>query len=426
MTSGKEGIGSGRPSGHCPPSAAPARVLSSRARGPHPLGRARGEDADAAARPRGPRQPRVLDGPAADRRAAGGARGAHRAALPRRGRGTVDRHAVPHLRAAHPGERPGPGRRRSGGTAAGGEAAGARFLSETPALTPELLGDDRAIVMTDRTEFVAQRVVVTAGAWSEDLLGAHLLLHRLVVTQEQPAHFAIRTSTRPGPASTTGRIPTSATTRTGSARPTGYSRRVRASRRAGTASARRCTRTAATTAGAHPVRCAAAVLRRLVPGPQSGRLRPDQLHLHDDADEGLHARSSRAGRRRRGLLGARLQVHVGDRARARRPRRGCLRPAAVPSTRNRLSLNASSRGPAGTGPKHRPTTGGPSSDGRPYGTPIEKRRRSNLQYHPRPAVAQAGFCFGLSETRACGNKCHLDKEQIVNTVRADTNHAGFR
>ncbi len=71
-------------------------------------------------------------------------------------------------------------------------AAGARFLYETPALTLEVLGDDRAIVMTDQTEFVAQRVVVTAGTWSADLLGAHLRLPRLAVTHEQPAHFAIR------------------------------------------------------------------------------------------------------------------------------------------------------------------------------------------------------------------------------------------
>lgn len=38
----------------------------------------------------------------------------------------------------------------------------------------------------------ARRLVVTAGAWTQKLLGGHLALPRLVVTQEQPAHFAVR------------------------------------------------------------------------------------------------------------------------------------------------------------------------------------------------------------------------------------------
>jgi sarcosine oxidase len=38
----------------------------------------------------------------------------------------------------------------------------------------------------------ARRVVVTLGAWTAKLLGASVPLPRLVVTQEQPAHFAVR------------------------------------------------------------------------------------------------------------------------------------------------------------------------------------------------------------------------------------------
>jgi sarcosine oxidase len=40
----------------------------------------------------------------------------------------------------------------------------------------------------------ASRVVVTLGAWTSKLLGSTVALPRLVVTQEQPAHFAVRDS----------------------------------------------------------------------------------------------------------------------------------------------------------------------------------------------------------------------------------------
>ena len=40
----------------------------------------------------------------------------------------------------------------------------------------------------------ARRVVVTLGAWTQKLLGSTVALPRLVVTQEQPAHFAVRDS----------------------------------------------------------------------------------------------------------------------------------------------------------------------------------------------------------------------------------------
>ena len=71
------------------------------------------------------------------------------------------------------------------------EAAGARFSYDTAGRSIEIRDDDRVLVRTDDEELVARRVVVTAGAWSEDLLGGLVRLPRLVVTQEQPAHFAV-------------------------------------------------------------------------------------------------------------------------------------------------------------------------------------------------------------------------------------------
>lgn len=69
------------------------------------------------------------------------------------------------------------------------EAHGARFEYSTPVRDIRVLGDDRAVVVTDSQEIMAHRVVVTAGAWTSKLVGTQVPLPRLVVTQEQPAHF---------------------------------------------------------------------------------------------------------------------------------------------------------------------------------------------------------------------------------------------
>lgn len=62
----------------------------------------------------------------------------------------------------------------------------------------ELTGEPvRAVETLD-----ARRVVVTLGAWTSKLLGStvpSIALPRLVVTQEQPAHFAVRDATIPWP-----------------------------------------------------------------------------------------------------------------------------------------------------------------------------------------------------------------------------------
>ena len=68
---------------------------------------------------------------------------------------------------------------------------GAEVLLETAVGSIHVRADDRVEVATPGEVFVADTVVVTAGAWTEKLLGSLVPLPRLVVTQEQPAHFAI-------------------------------------------------------------------------------------------------------------------------------------------------------------------------------------------------------------------------------------------
>jgi sarcosine oxidase len=68
---------------------------------------------------------------------------------------------------------------------------GAEVLLDTPVTSIHLRPDDRVEVTAADTTYVADTVVVTAGAWTERLLGTAVTLPRLVVTQEQPAHFAV-------------------------------------------------------------------------------------------------------------------------------------------------------------------------------------------------------------------------------------------
>jgi len=71
-------------------------------------------------------------------------------------------------------------------------ARGADVRHETPARGIRVLDDDRVQVETDRGTITARRAVVAVGAWTSKLLGGLVDLPRLVVTQEQPAHFAVR------------------------------------------------------------------------------------------------------------------------------------------------------------------------------------------------------------------------------------------
>ncbi|MGO4690821.1 FAD-dependent oxidoreductase [Glaciibacter sp. 2TAF33] len=75
-------------------------------------------------------------------------------------------------------------------------AAGAEVRHGARVLRLEVLGDDRVRLTTEDEAgtgvMEAKRVVVTVGAWTGKLLTGVLPVPRLVVTQEQPAHFALR------------------------------------------------------------------------------------------------------------------------------------------------------------------------------------------------------------------------------------------
>ena len=70
-------------------------------------------------------------------------------------------------------------------------ARGAEVRHNTKVLGIDVLADDRVVVTTDAGTVTARHAVVTAGAWTADLVGGLLDLPSLVVTQEQPAHFAV-------------------------------------------------------------------------------------------------------------------------------------------------------------------------------------------------------------------------------------------
>ena len=75
-------------------------------------------------------------------------------------------------------------------------AHGATVLHEARATRLDVLGDDLVRVTVevagDERIFTARRAIVTVGAWTSTLLDGVIRTPKLVVTQEQPAHFAIR------------------------------------------------------------------------------------------------------------------------------------------------------------------------------------------------------------------------------------------
>lgn len=68
---------------------------------------------------------------------------------------------------------------------------GGEVLLNTRVDSIHIRADGRIEVLTEDETYLADTVVVTAGAWTEKLLGTNVALPRLVVTQEQPAHFAV-------------------------------------------------------------------------------------------------------------------------------------------------------------------------------------------------------------------------------------------
>lgn len=71
----------------------------------------------------------------------------------------------------------------------GAQARGAQFRYGTAVRELAVLGENLVRIATDDAQYHAERVVVTAGAWTRKLLAGTVDLPRLVVTQEQPAHF---------------------------------------------------------------------------------------------------------------------------------------------------------------------------------------------------------------------------------------------
>ncbi len=68
---------------------------------------------------------------------------------------------------------------------------GAEIRYNTPVAAIEPVTDEVVHVRTADERWAAHRVVVTVGAWTEKLLGHLMTLPRLVVTQQQPAHFRV-------------------------------------------------------------------------------------------------------------------------------------------------------------------------------------------------------------------------------------------
>jgi sarcosine oxidase len=75
---------------------------------------------------------------------------------------------------------------------AAARAAGADIRHGARALHLQVLADDHVRVTTEGGAIEARNVVVTVGAWTTKLLAGVVRVPRLVVTQEQPAHFALR------------------------------------------------------------------------------------------------------------------------------------------------------------------------------------------------------------------------------------------
>jgi sarcosine oxidase len=74
---------------------------------------------------------------------------------------------------------------------AAAEQQGAEFRYGTRVVDIAISRDGGVHIATESGTVRADRVVVTAGAWTQKLIGAQVALPPLVVTQESPAHFAI-------------------------------------------------------------------------------------------------------------------------------------------------------------------------------------------------------------------------------------------
>ena len=86
--------------------------------------------------------------------------------------------------------------RSVGALQSGAVARGADVRHEARVTNLRVLGDDEVHVSFESSgsteTVIARRVVVSVGAWTSKLLAGHVAHPSLVVTQEQPAHFALK------------------------------------------------------------------------------------------------------------------------------------------------------------------------------------------------------------------------------------------
>jgi len=76
---------------------------------------------------------------------------------------------------------------------------GGQVRHNTQVLSLTVLADDRVEVRTADETYIARQAVVTVGAWTNKLIGSAVAMPRLVVTQEQPVHFAQLDESMPWP-----------------------------------------------------------------------------------------------------------------------------------------------------------------------------------------------------------------------------------
>lgn len=72
------------------------------------------------------------------------------------------------------------------------ERLGGQVKLNCPVRKISILRDDLVEIATDDATYRARRAVITLGAWTTKMLDGVIAVPNLVVTQEQPAHFAVR------------------------------------------------------------------------------------------------------------------------------------------------------------------------------------------------------------------------------------------
>lgn len=70
-------------------------------------------------------------------------------------------------------------------------SVGATFFYETPVRSIKVESENSVLIETDGDRIRARRVVVTAGAWADKIIGKQVLLPPLRVSEEQPSHFDV-------------------------------------------------------------------------------------------------------------------------------------------------------------------------------------------------------------------------------------------